>query len=734
MDDRRTESMNPGLLLALWRERWGKSVSKTFATPHLHGQPNLWAYRLTHLSAWSLPGVTGLIGLFCLVLFIFLTSVDFSASSQIIFSLCLILFALYAQRYAGTFIALLLLSLTIIVSARYLYWRFSATLVRDIGSAFVLGFCLCAAEVHVWVLMILRSFQVLWPLKQKDIALPIESGAWPTVDILILCHDQSLLNITSTAQATLAMGWPKHKLKTYFLDNPHRAEIQALADSTGATYLAQPEETGDKLSNINQSLSQTHGELIAIFEVDRPAARDLLKMTIGWFVHDTKLAMVQTPGHFLAPPPSKRIDLIFDKPELIGSCSLIRRSALLEVGGVNSGPVTARSHTALNLQAEGYNTAYFSLTARSHGFRAKQITSFQQQPLPVVEAFQIDHPFGDRSLLWKQRLEYLKDMLEFYDLVPRLIFLVAPLTYLLFDAHIIDTSAAVLVAYTLPLLVHAHIIQQRLARKDRFSVMTDMRETALAWYILVLTTFAVIRAELSSFRNALKGKFADPDLTFNWQVVIPYATLVILTMAGLMVGVRRLPLLESNSQGLVVIFLLWSTYNMMILAAALAVTEESRSIRRHASQQCQIPAMIKLPSGHTVSCVTQNFPEIALALKLPAPIAIEDGAIINISVFHANREYSFPAQVDLEPDLVLRARIDGTAQNVYRALGVAAYSRGQSWPKWLPSRNADHLFPLWLPEAYTAARFALRDVGFEFGRFVQWGRFRSWMQIWKKNK
>ncbi|MFZ4478517.1 MAG: hypothetical protein ACOYNZ_01345 [Rhodoferax sp.] len=734
MDDRHAESMNPRLLLALWRERWGKPVDKTLATPYLHGQPNIWGHRLTHMWTWSLPGVTLLFAVVCLVLFGFLLSVELDLSGQIIFSIFFVFLAIYAQRYAGTLISLVLLCLAVIVCARYLYWRFSATLAKDISSAFAFGFGLCVAEAHLWLLTFVRSTQTLWPLKQNEVPLPVEPGGLPTVDIYIACHDQPLAAVKSTALAALALDWPKQKSRIYLLDILHREDIQALSESIGCTCLAQPDDSHDNASSINHALAQTHGDLVAIIEGDQPPPADLLRMTVGWFLHDVKLGMVQTPRHFLAPPPSARIMGIFDKPDLAGSCSLIRRSVLLEIGGIDSETISSQHHTALKMQTLGYNTAYFSVTTRPTRSRPRQTTRIQQHAPSPVEAFQVDHPFGDRSLLWKQRLKYLNDMLEFYGLFPRLAFLAAPLIYLLLNISIIDTTAALLVAYILPLLVHRHIALQRLERHDRFTFWTDIRETALAWYLLMLTTITVIRTELSSFTNTFKINHAHTNAVFKWQVALPFIAIFILTAAALVVSIERLPRLDSNSQAIAVLFCLWSLYNMTILAAKLAVTEEIRSIQRHTSRQIQIPAMIKLLSGHTVSCVTKNFPDIALALELPAPIAIENGETVNISVFYANREYSFPAIVDLEPDLVLRVHIDGSAQNVYRSLGVAAYSRGQDWPKWLPDREADRPFPVWASNAFSATRIAARGFGADVIRFVHLGRFGSWMQTWKKKK
>ena len=108
------------------------------------------------------------------------------------------------------------------------------------------------------------------------------------------------------------------------------------------------------------------------------------------------------------------------------------------------------------------------------------------------------------------------------------------------------------------------------------------------------------------------------------------------------------------------------------------------------------------------------------------PVAIEKDMTVNISVFHNNHEFSFPARVALETDLVLRAQIDGPAQNVYRSLAVAAYSRGQDWPKWLPAHDVDHPLPKWLQQAFAVLhQLTLNFVSRRLrGRWIKIGKKR----------
>lgn len=727
--------MNPQLLLTLWRQRWGKSVGNALVTPYLEGQISLWGSRLTQGSAWSLPLVVFLTSLSCILLFAFLLSVRFTLNGQIVFSVSLVCASLYARRYAGRFVTLVLMGLAFIVSARYLYWRFSATLAQDINSDFVLGFSLCIAEVHLWLLMILNSLQAIWPLKQTRITLPSESAGWPTVDILIPCQGQPACAIKSAATAALALDWPKNKLKIYILDDSPRDDIKALADSLGSTYLAHPGNSDGKAGNINQALPNTEGELVAIFDCDRTPGNDFLRTTVGWFVQDAKLGMLQTPQHFLAPAPPECSLEILNGFDSAGSCAVLRRSMLVEVGGVEVEPVTRRAHTALKLQARGYGTAYVGLAERTGQPVEKLTMSIERQAQFSQQAFRVDQPFGDKSLRWKLRMASLKAMLEFYYPVPRLIFFSAPLVYLLFDVGIIQSSAELFIAYALPHLVQGHIARERMQEKHRFTLWTDVRETLLAWYLLLLTTMTLIRTELARCKNHFKFGKAQRHAALDWKLTLPYVILFGLNLTGLIVGITRLRLPSTPEQEIVVLlFLLWVVYNQTILSATLAVAEESREIRRYTRLQSRLPAMIRLPSGRTVSCMTENFPETSLALKLPTPMAIENGLTVDISIFHDNHEFSFPARVVLDQDWVLRASIDGPAQNVYRALGVAAYSRGQDWPKWLPSGDADHPVPRWINKTLFVMRRAALNWAMEVDKFARWSRFPGGMQIWKKRK
>ena len=126
---------------------------------------------------------------------------------------------------------------------------------------------------------------------------------WPSVDIFIPSYNEPLAVVRPTVIAALALDWPRDKLKVYILDDGRRDEFRVFAESVGATHVTRTNNFHAKAGNINAALPNTNGELIAIFDCDHIPTRSFLQMSVGWFLADKKLAMVQTPHHFLSPDP-----------------------------------------------------------------------------------------------------------------------------------------------------------------------------------------------------------------------------------------------------------------------------------------------------------------------------------------------------------------------------------------------------------------------------------------------
>lgn len=696
-----------GVFRAFWRSRGTAPEKASHLDPqYLFGWVNAWGNQLVDSNMWSKPAIVFLAVALSVLVALVSACIPFSRNEQLVFSLCLLVPALYLRRYVGTMVTLILIGISMVASTRYLVWRFTVTLGTDFFSADLLfGLGLLGAEFYAWLVLIFGFFQTIWPLRRKPLPMPADTGCWPSIDIFIPTYNEPLSVVRPTVMAALALDWPRDKLKVYILDDGRRAEFGKFAEQVGSGYITRDNNRHAKAGNINQALPKTNGDLIAIFDCDHIPTRSFLQLCGGWFMADPKLAMLQTPHHFLSPDPFERnLGVFRDIPNegnlfyglvqdgndfwnsafFCGSCAVIRRDLLLEIGGVAVETVTEDAHTALKLHRLGYNTAFLGVT-QAAGLATESLSAHVGQRIRwargMAQIFRIDNPLLGRGLTFAQRICYLNAMMHFFYGLPRIVFLTAPLAYLFFEAHVIQASADLIAAYALPHLIHANMTNSRMQGAHRHSFWAEVYETSLAWYILVPTTLALINPKFGKFNVTAKGGQVF-DEYFDWKIASPYIVILALNVVGLFIGFGRLFWWNAHEQGTVLLNLIWTLYNITILGATLAVAQEARQVRSSWRVQMELPAMLMLPNGRTVACKTVDFSEGGFALSLPVPVEALNGSEVNVSLFRGEREFSFPAITVFNKEKVFRVRFEGMSLENYRQLVAATFSRGDAWLSW----------------------------------------------------
>jgi cellulose synthase (UDP-forming) len=357
---------------------------------------------------------------------------------------------------------------------------------------------------------------------------------------------------------------------------------------------------------------------------------------------------------------------------------------LLEVGGVAVETVTEDAHTALKLHRRGYNTAYLGIT-QAAGLATESLSAHVGQRIRwargMAQICRVDNPLLGPGLTLAQRICYLNAMMHFFYGLPRIVFLTAPLAYMFFEAHVIQASADLIAAYALPHLIHANMANSRTQGAHRHSFWGEVYETALAWYILLPTTLALINPKFGKFNVTAKGGQVL-DEYFDWRIATPYVVILSLNILGLLVGFGRLFWWNTHEQGTVLLNLLWTVYNITILGATLAVAQEARQVRSSWRVRMELPAMLVLPGGRTVACKTEDFSEGGFALRLPVAVEAAHGAEVRVSLFRGEQEFSFPAVTVFNKDQTFRVRFEGLSLDNYRELVAATFSRGDAWLSW----------------------------------------------------
>ncbi|MBT2338474.1 MULTISPECIES: UDP-forming cellulose synthase catalytic subunit [Pseudomonas] len=661
--------------------------------------------------------------LFSILLALFVITVPFDLYSQCFFAAGCFIVALILRKQSGRFPVVLLIGLSLTASLRYMYWRITSTLGFDDWLDILFGYGLLAAELYALVVLIFGYLQTAWPLRRQPVLMTTPPSEWPVVDVFIPTYNEALDIVKVTIFAAQAIDWPKDKLRVHVLDDGRREDFRSFCDSIGVNYLARDNNRHAKAGNLNEALKVTDGEFVAIFDADHVPTRSFLQICVGWFARDPKLAMLQTPHFFFSPDPFEKnlntfrsvpnegelfYGLVQDGNDLwnatffCGSCAVMRRTALLEIGGVAVETVTEDAHTALKMNRAGYNTAYLAIP-QAAGLATESLSRHISQRIRwargMAQIFRTDNPLIGRGLKLGQRLCYLNAMLHFFYGLPRMAFLTAPLAYLFFGAQIFHASALMITAYVLPHILHASLTNSRIQGRFRHSFWNEVYETVLAWYIMGPVLMALVNPKFGGFNVTDKGGIIDQKF-FEWKLARPYIVLLTLNVAGLAFGLWQLFQGEEGAMTTILINMAWTLYNVVITSASVAVASETRQVRSEPRVAAELPVRIELADGRTFEGITQDFSQKGLGFRLPDGVEIAQGERIGMTLFRNQQASVFPGTVMFSRNGLLGAQFDPLSLRQQSELVRLTFSRADTWASSWGGRQVD------TPLA------ALRDVAF----------------------
>lgn len=633
-------------------------------------------------SLWKifLSVVLGLAALAACVALCPLLILPLTWQEQAIFGAVLIAVAmLFNMMSRSLAITTLLMAFSIFSTLRYGYWRVvqtwegitSAGHMHRWDTIFVV--LLLGAEFFAFSTLILGYFQTLRPLQRPPLPLGGDAESWPTVDVLVPTYNEPLHVVKGTVLAAMALDYPAAKMRVLLLDDGRREEFRKFAAQVGVEYVTRDNNAHAKAGNINHALQSIRGEFVAIFDSDHVPARSFLQMTLGWFLRDRDLGLVQTPHHFYSPDPFERNlgqfrrvpnegelfhRLVQDGNDLwnasffCGSCAVLRRSALDEIGGIAVETVTEDAHTALRMQRRGWNTAYINVPVAA-GLATESLAAHIGQRIRwargMTQILRTENPLFASGLTLSQRLCYFNATTHFLFAVPRLIFLTIPLVYLLFGKVNIYGYTWAVVAYAFPHIVLSTLTNSRIQGRHRYSFWNEIYEVVLAPYILFPTLLALINPRLGRFNVTSKGGILRRSY-FDRRIALPYLFLLALNVAGLVAGAHRY-VTDPGHRDTVIMNAAWAAYNAMILAVAASVAWERRKLRSGAYWRARVPATLRLDydrslaSDREIAGATVHFSRNSVALKLDASVELARGAPVLLELGDARSSRWIPALV-----------------------------------------------------------------------------------------
>ncbi|MDD7973365.1 UDP-forming cellulose synthase catalytic subunit [Roseinatronobacter alkalisoli] len=647
----------------------------------------------------------GLLWVVLMVPIVVLAGTPTSTQVQALLGIIAVAIVLVAKPFARRHIVprLAMLAVASMLILRYWVWRLTETLpMLDAPVSFVVALLLFAVETYAIAVFFLTAFVNADPI-DHDLPKRVRAAELPSVDILVPSYNEPVEMLSITLSAAKQIFYPRDKMRVVLCDDggtdercahadptiaaasrARRAELQKMCRELDVMYTTRRRNEHAKAGNMSAALEKLNGDLVVVFDADHVPSRDFLARTVGYFVENPRLFLVQTPHFFINLDPIQR-NLGFARQcpsenEMFyanihrgldrwggaffcGSAAVLRRAALDEVGGFSGETITEDAETALDIHSRGWESMYLN-RAMIAGLQPETFATFIQQrgrwATGMVQMLLLKNPLFRRGLSAQQRLCYVNSMSFWLFPLVRLGFLVIPLFYLFFGLEIFVATGEEVLAYMVSYLLVSFLVQNALFSHVRWPLISEVYEVAQAPYLGTQILKTILRPRAAKFAVTAK----DETLSENFisPIYMPLLLLFALLAAGLGAAVLRWVIFPGDRTTIEVVGG-WALFNFLLTGLAMGSISEKQQRRSVPRLAVDTPATVWLPGADdkgpelAARIVDASTGGVRLHLRTPddgTPVAaqlqsLERGAVLSMRP-------QFPDAQDFEHNILVEIR------------------------------------------------------------------------------
>jgi cellulose synthase (UDP-forming) len=523
----------------------------------------------------------------------------------------------------------LLLGGTILLSWRYMLWRFSDTVAPLAWTADALFSWSFAILEGLTVLSSTIAFFILSRVKERSAEADACSAWWsprppPRVDIFIATYNEQLEVLERTIIGAKAIPLPS--LRVFVLDDGRRDWLRDACQRHGVGYLVRTDNAHAKAGNINHALAQRakdpdRPDFVAVLDADFVPHVDFIERTLALF-HDPTVGLVQTPQHFFNPDPIQHNLGIssaypdeqrhfFDNVEpardawgiaiCCGTSSMVRISAVEAIGGLPTESVTEDFLLTLRLAEYGWRTVYLN-EPLTEGLAPEGLQEYIVQRgrwcLGMMQIVRnVYNPIGGHGLGLIHRISVFDSLLYWTTTFSfRLASLSCPLLYWWAGVTVVNASIIDIIAYYLPYYVAVMATLNWLSKGLFIPILNDVAQLVAAWPVCRAAALGLFTKGPHRFSVTAKGGDRT-KVVVQWPFMRPFLILFALTIGGLIVSLRSDFIFNTAStagDGITIV-MFWTVYNILVLLVAIAACIERPRYNR---PQRQIVEPITLLIGN----------------------------------------------------------------------------------------------------------------------------------------
>ena len=534
-----------------------------------------------------------------------------------------------AARWAGPLACLLASG----VGVCYIVWRLTSTLNP---AALWFSIPLVAAELYGIVSCVL-FYYTAWDTRPRRSWRPASPGS--TVDVMVPTYNEPVWVVRRTLMGALAMTYPH---QTYLLDDGRRPEMAELARELGAQYITRPDNAGAKAGNLNWALARTSGEFVAIFDADHVAFPQFLDRTLGYFA-DPTVAFVQTPQEYynvesFQHSTKMEAKRTWHEQQLFyrviqpgkdhwgaaffcGSCGVMRRTALEEVGGFATETITEDMHTSLRLHARGWSSAYHN-EVLALGLAPQTAAPYHLQRLRwgqgTMQILRRERVLTNRRLTVHQRINYFASALHYFDGYQRLLLYLAPSLSVATGVLPIRSLTIPFIAWVFTYYALSMVAFKLTGRGYAMFIATE-RYHMVRFYTYIRCSLGLLTRKKLRFAVSPKAEAGSAEL----RLLVPAACIAAYTLFCFAAGVARLALGHDGNALAFWINTAWGGWILSIALAAVAMTAGSVDFRRTPRAHAGLPVRWDV-GGISGIGVLEDLSERGASLLIPRPVRAGD--------------------------------------------------------------------------------------------------------------
>jgi cellulose synthase (UDP-forming) len=623
--------------------------------------------------AWLVATASALlIGI--LFYFIQFTSAYFDHSKQMYlgWGCFTVLFIMYrSKKFHRQPWRLIFILLAVFMALRYFQWRAYDTLIYTGPLDFIGMSLLFLAEAYGLIIYFLGMFVNIWPLESKPVPLPDETEQLPTVDVFIPTYNEPDEIIRITATAATQLDYPKEKLRIYIIDDgathakrnhpdtgmsawERHFRIRKMAADLGIGYITRETNQQAKAGNINHALQNSDGDLVLVLDCDHVPTRDFLQNTVGHFIADPKLFLVQTPHFFINPTPVEKSlngianpsgenDMFYRRihPALnfwnasyfCGSAALLRRKHLMEVGGICGTTITEDAETAFQLHSRGYNSIYINkpmacgLSPESYDDYVVQRSRWAQG---MIQLILLNNPLKAKGLSLPQKLAYFNSSFFWLFGFPRFIYFIAPASYLILGLNIYHASWLQILSFTVPYVLSIYVVMDFLYAGTRQPFFSELYESVQSLFLIPAVVSVLLNPWRPTFNVTPKGLMVGKD--YLSPLAAPFFVVITINLVAAILAYIKW-FAEPILHDVILVTGIWCIFNLYLALMSLGAFWERKQIRKSYRIEASGPVTAYFPrmgTYHSGEVRDISLTGIGFEITLPFMPREQDQVILEV--------------------------------------------------------------------------------------------------------